>query len=229
VANEFVVKIREIQKVTHDVKRFVVDKPKGYKFIPGQATLVSVNKPGWISKKHEFTFTSLTEDSFLEFTIKGYPVMQFPDHEGVTELIHKLKIGDELVIEDPFGTINYKGSGVFIAGGAGITPFLAIFKELNKKNTLKGNKLIFSNKTSKDVIFESWLKKIFPKEDLILTLTREKKTGYYEGRVDENFLEKHINDFETNFYLCGPGKMVKSLKETLSKHQSNTGSIVFEE
>jgi len=42
---EHIVKILKTEQVTHDVRRFQVEKPAGYKFIPGQATEVSVNLP----------------------------------------------------------------------------------------------------------------------------------------------------------------------------------------
>ena len=44
---EHVVKIIDVVQVTHDVKSFKVEKPSGYKYIPGQATEVSINRPGY--------------------------------------------------------------------------------------------------------------------------------------------------------------------------------------
>lgn len=41
-----IVKILSIQQVTPDVKCFRFEKPAGYQFLPGQATDVSINKPG---------------------------------------------------------------------------------------------------------------------------------------------------------------------------------------
>jgi predicted ferric reductase len=55
----------------------------------------------------------------LEFTNKIYD-----SHNGVTK-IRKLKHGD--VIIRVWGAIEYKGEGLFIAGGAGVTPFLQYF------------------------------------------------------------------------------------------------------
>ena len=133
--------------MTHDVRRFTVRKPQGYRFEPGQATLVSVNRPGWEKKKRPFTFTSLNDWPDLEFTTKIYP-----DHHGVTEQLGTLEAGDSLLIEDPWGTIQYKGPGTFIAGGAGVTPFIAILRQLAKDGRLAGNTLLFSNKTARDII-----------------------------------------------------------------------------
>jgi predicted ferric reductase len=68
-------------------------------------------------------YTSLNDNKQLEFTIKIYD-----SHNGVTR-IRKLKHGDELIIR-VWGAIEYKGEGVFIAGGAGVTPFIAILRQL---------------------------------------------------------------------------------------------------
>src|ERR1051326_599114 len=99
----YTVKILSIENVTHNVKRFRYEKPEGYHFNPGQATEVSINKPGWQEERRPFTFTSLNENPFLEFTIKIYT-----DHNGVTNELGKLKPGGELIIRDVWGAIEYR-------------------------------------------------------------------------------------------------------------------------
>lgn len=222
------VKILDIKSITQDVKSFTVEKPEGYNFTPGQATEVAINKPDWQVKKHAFTFTSLCSDPNLEFTIKGYPVSQYPNHSGMTEQLHKLEIGDELLLDDPWGTIEYKGTGVFLAAGAGITPFIAIFRDLDNKNKLENNKLIFSNKTAGDIILKDEFKKIFPQNNFINTLTQENNDKYEYGRIDEEFIKKHINNFSQNYYICGPKAFVTSIKVILENLGANTESLVFE-
>ena len=134
------VKIKSIDKVTHDVLKIVTEKPQKYNFTPGQATEVSINKIGWHDEKRPFTFTCLPDNDYLEFTIKTYP-----SHDGVTNELLQLKQNDELILHDVFGAIAYKGEGVFIAGGAGVTPFISIFRFLHSGNEIGGNKLIFAN------------------------------------------------------------------------------------
>lgn len=140
------VKVKSVEKATHDVLRIVTEKPKNYNFNPGQATDVAINKEGWQKELRPFTFTCLPDDNYLEFNIKTYP-----PHKGVTNELLKLKPNDELIIGDPWGTIGYKGEGIFIAGGAGVTPFISIFRYLNSKNEIGNSKLIFANKTKADM------------------------------------------------------------------------------
>jgi hypothetical protein len=216
------VKILMTEFVTHDVKSFVVERPAGYSFSPGQATEVSVNTPELKKEKRPFTFTSLADDLVLQFTIKSYP-----QHNGVTKAIHALKPGDELLVRNVWGAIQYKGQGVFLAGGAGITPFIAILRSLKKKNALGGNKLIFSNKTARDVILEEEFEEMLG-DDFIRTLSREKRPGYLSGRIDKGFLKEHVKDFSRNFYVCGPEKFVEDISAALRDLGAIPDSVVVE-
>jgi len=169
---EHAVKIIGITQITHDVRQFRVEKPEGYSFVPGQATNVSINRPELRKKRKPFTFTGLESDPFLEFIIKIYP-----SHKGVTAELEKLKPGDELIIGNVWGAISYKGAGVFIAGGAGITPFIAIFRHLRAEGAVEGNKLIFANRTRADIILESELKEMLG--DAFINILSEEKDGEY--------------------------------------------------
>lgn len=207
--------------VTHDVKCIRFEKPGGYQFLPGQATDVSINKPGLDKELRPFTFTSLTERHYLEFTIKRYEA-----HHGITDQIHQLKEGDELIIRDPWGAIEYKGPGYFIAGGAGITPFIAILRQLHKARELEDNILFFSNKTVADIIYHDEIKEMMG-ENSIFLLTREKKNGYESGRINEAFIRERM-DPKKHFYICGPDEMVAELSKTLEKSGASTDTIIFE-
>lgn len=205
-----IVKIKSIDKVTHDVVRIVVEKPAGYTFNSGQATEVAINKNEWKEEKRPFTFTSLPGDDHLEFTIKTYP-----ERKGVTNEILNLKPGNELILHDVWGAISYKGEGAFIAGGAGITPFLSIFRYLNSKNEINNNLLIFANKTKADIIHEDEFISLLGNA-FINILSDEEVTGYAHGRITEEFLKAHIADFNKPFYVCGPPPMMDAIQKQLA-------------
>lgn len=217
-----IVKILSITEVTHDVKSFRIEKPSGYGFSPGQATEVSVNKPGWEKERRPFTFTSLNDESTLEFTIKRYA-----DHNGVTNQIHQLVPGDELVLRDVWGAIEYKGPGYFIAGGAGITPFIAILRQLKKDGRASGNVLYFSNKTAFDVILEKELYEILGK-DAHFILTKNETPGYGHGYINKAFLDTNVTDLRKHFYVCGPDKMISDVNGALEQMGVQPDAVVFE-
>jgi len=216
------VKILDIQSLTHDVKQFKIEKPEDYTFLPGQATELAISNDKWKGEPRPFTFTSLPDEDHLEFVIKSYG-----DHDGVTNQLDKLVVGDELLIDDSWGAIQFKGDGIFIAGGAGITPFIGIFKWLHAKGKLNGNSLFFANKTRKDVILEDYFRNILD-DDFISILDGENASGHEHGRIDEEFLKKHIQDYSQHFYVCGPDAMVKAISETLEKLGAKPDAIIFE-
>lgn len=217
-----VLKIIHIHQVTHDVKCFRLEKPAGYNFLPGHATDVSINKPGLEEEVRPFTFTALTREPYLEFTIKRYP-----EHHGVTDKLHQLNTGDELIIGDSWGAIEYKEPGYFIAGGAGITPFIAILRTLYDEKKTAGNKLFFSNKTAGDIIYKEELQKILG-ENAVFILTREKNARYLNGRINEKFIKEQISDFKRHFYVCGPDPMVAELVSTVQNAGASPDALVFE-
>lgn len=217
-----IVKVLEAHYITHDVKCFVAEKPAGYNFISGQATNVSINLPEWKNELRPFTFTSLKENDYLEFIIKIYS-----DHEGGTKMLGSINAGAELILHNIFGTIQYKGPGVFIAGGAGITPFISIFRHLYKNNKIAGNRLFYSNKTSADVIIEEELQMML-KHDFIKVFTRENVGGYIAQSIDRNFLIENIKDFGQFFYLCGPEEFVKAIKTHLFELGATAKNVVIE-
>lgn len=216
------VKILSVQNITHDVRQFRTVKPDSYHYTPGQATELSINKDGWRDKKNPFTFTSLTNAPYLEFVIKIYH-----EHKAVTHQLSQLDVGDELIIRDPWGAIEYKGPGYFIAGGAGITPFIAILRDLKRQELLDGNILFFSNKTDRDIILQDELTSILG-ESAHFTISKQKNTIHDQRRIDEAFLKAEVKDFTKHFYICGPDAMVSDVTETLQKLGASPESVVFE-
>ena len=215
------VKVLEIKKVTHDVLGIKTEKPAGYTFVPGQATEVTVNDKEWINEKRPFTFTNLPGEDHLEFTIKTYPA-----RNGVTNRLLKLRPGDELIIHDVWGAINYNGKGLFIAGGAGITPFISIFRYLKSISDTEGNRLLFANKTKRDIILESELNELLGGE-VIHILSEEVVNGYKHGFITETILKELVHPNDT-LYLCGPPPMIDAVMKSLANLGVSDKSVVME-
>lgn len=215
------VRVIEIERITHDVIGIRTEKPAGYGFIPGQATEVAVNDKDWVNEKRPFTFTNLPADDHLEFTIKTYPA-----HNGVTNRLLQLKTGDELIIHDVWGAINYKGKGLFIAGGAGITPFISIFRYLKSINDTEGNRLLFANKTRKDIILEAELNSLL-RGNVINILSEEDVKGYRHGFITEQILKELIDPTDA-VYLCGPPPMTDAVIKSLANLGVSEKSVVME-
>lgn len=210
--------------LTRDTHHYVFDKPDGFEFRPGQATLMALDQEGWRDEGRPFTFTSLPEEADLEFVIKSYP-----DHDGVTKRLARLTPGDTVQIGDVWGAIQDKGDGVFVAGGAGVTPFIAILRaKLREKGTLRGNTLIFSNATEQDIILRDWFERL---EGLTChwTVTEEETSPLARGMIDREMLEQFLRPGRDVAYVCGPDPMIDAVRDALKEMGVDGDQIVTED
>ncbi|HET8837406.1 MAG TPA: FAD-binding oxidoreductase [Flavobacteriaceae bacterium] len=217
------VTILSLENITHDVLQIKTEKPANLTFVPGQATEISIAKNDWKDEKRPFTFTSLPQDKHLEFTIKVYP-----QHNGVTNELLKLQKGDKLILHDVFGAIAYKGEGVFIAGGAGITPFISILRELDSKGEIGNNRLVFANNTEADIILKKEFDGLLDKK-FINILSEEKTREFEHGHITEGFLKRNIPENHPFIYLCGPPPMMEAIEKQLKNLNIPENKIVKEE
>lgn len=219
---QHIVKILSIKHITHDVLQVITEKPENYNFTPGQATHIAINNPDWKDKANPFTFTSIPEDDFLQFSIKIYP-----EHKGLTNEMLKLHKADELILHNVFGAISYKGEGVFIAGGAGVTPFISIFRNLQSRNEIGKNKLIFANKKKVDIMLEKEFTDLLG-ENFINILSDEKTEGYPNGQITEDFLKAYVTETTKHVYVCGPPPMMEAVLKQLSNLGVPKDAIIVE-
>jgi len=217
-----IVKVLEANFITPDVKRFRVQKPQGYTFIPGQATDVALNEEKWEAEFRPFSFTSLNKSDYLEFMIRIYN-----SHKGLTEQLGKTNAGAELIIQEPFGAIEYKGPGVFIAGGTGITPFISIFRDLHKQKKLSGCRLIYSNYSVRDIICAGELQDML-KDNFVPHLSREGVIGFKERRLNRDLLVQYVADFSQRFYICGSDSFVKDVSDMLLELGAPSNGLVID-
>lgn len=217
-----IVKITAIDQLTPDVIRITTQKPLDLVFEPGQAANISIYPLEEISEMRPFSFTSLPKQHLMKFTIKTYP-----EHNGFTKKLLGLKVGDDLMLHDVFGTIKYTGEGVFIAGGTGVTPFISIFRYLKSIEQIGSNRLIYANKTRADIILEKEFISILG-TNFINILSDEKVSGFANGEITENFISKNNGGKNRKYYVCGPPGMMDAIQEQLSRLGVAEDSITTE-
>jgi ferredoxin-NADP reductase len=209
--------------VTHDVRSFQLYKNSECPFDPGQAAEVSINKSGWEDEKRPFTFTSQPDDEYLEFIIKIYQ-----GHGGVTNELKNVRLGDELILHDVFGAIRYEGEGLFIAGGAGITPFISILRMLQREGKNSGNHLLFGNKTESDIILKDELSDMLG-DRFVNVLSEEKVEAFHHGFIDRELLKEYTGEKDRKYYICGPPPMVEKVTADLDALGIKEGNIIQED
>ncbi|MBT32402.1 MAG: flavodoxin reductase [Thalassobius sp.] len=200
-------KIKTKEWLAHNVIRIELPKPAGFEFNVGDAVEIKVadNEPG------PFTMTNLPDGDTLEFMIRIYT-----EHHGKTEALSKLKVTDELSFTEPFNTYKPAEGAVFLAGGTGITPFIAIMREMYHAGTLKDSILIFSNKSAMDVFLKEELYEMLGNR-YINVITEDDQDPDYYGNIDEKYLKEQITDLSKPVLVCGPPPFNKAMEKNLKK------------
>lgn len=213
--------LQAIEPVTHDTYWLRFDRPDGFEFEPGQAVDLAFQKEGIKQEERAFTMVSDPAAETVEFVIKSYP-----DHDGVTEVLPELSEGVRATSEEPFGAIKDHGPGVFLAAGAGITPFIAILDK-HAREGVTCDHLIFANKADRDIILkDKWDKMSGVKSVYVV---EDEATDHVQGRIDKDLLTAEVEGLDQPFYICGPGGFVDACRDALRDMGVKDNHIITED
>lgn len=162
---------------------------KPIKYNAGQFAFLTI--PSITNESHPYSIASPSNSPNLRFVIK-----MLGDY---TSRLDKVKVGDRVFVEGPYGNFNRKSNAeqVWIAGGIGITPFLGMMQE-----TTAQVKLYYTVKTDKELI----------------ALNPNKNVRVFEWNSNERgrlTLENIQFGKNTEFYLCGPVEMKNAFRNGL--------------
>jgi predicted ferric reductase len=175
---------------------------------PGQFAFIKMSLPGFMGESHPFTISSQPDQAGLRFSIK-----QLGDY---TSALNSLKPGAEIMIDAPYGTFSNQiikaPRQIWVAGGIGITPFLAMAGTLQDTNQIID--LYYSVQTKDQAAYLNELQtdaKQYANLRLIPFYTDQ--NGYLTAEV----IQKTSGQFDnqTVFLICGPPPMMKALRRQL--------------
>lgn len=183
--------------------------------LPGQFAYYRFLKKG-LNEEHPFTISSYREDGLLSFTAKKIG--------DFTSRLPEALPGDTVAVEGPFGVFSYRAlldaaekPLVAIAGGIGITPFLAMFQALRLEPEEKRPPKVL-------LYWAARTPEYFVHRDFFEEFETEWKDFSFNpgtGLLDMENLYQQIEQAgaeEGNFLLCGPPKMMKTVSRSLRAH-----------
>jgi ferredoxin-NADP reductase/DMSO/TMAO reductase YedYZ heme-binding membrane subunit len=217
-------RVERIVQETPEVRTFRLVSPDGsrlpFDYLAGQYLILSLLIAG---KKVTRTYTiasSPARPAYCELTIKreekGLASRHL--HETVSE-------GDLLSVSAPAGRFTFDGtrtkSIVMIAGGVGITPLMAILRDLTGRNWKGDIHFLYCAKIPRDIIFRQELEELqgrYPNLHLVVTLTRTDGAGWAgrTGRITGDLLSQTIPNLATQpVFICGPTSMMEPMIQVL--------------
>jgi len=197
-------------------------------FKPGQ--FVKIFFPGSEKEFRMFSIASPPGEADLEFCIKILPDGKF------SQLIDKMKMGETLTLEGPFGHFVYEDADncAFVAAGTGIAPVLSMLRYIAHTQKPGNFTLLYTNKTRNSILYYDELKRLQQQHsgfNIIFTLTQEVPENWdgETGRINPDMVNKHIPDPAARFwYFCGPVEFVKTIKDYTLNHGVHPQRIKME-
>lgn len=139
------------------------------------------------------------------------------------------KPGDKVMVSGPYGEFHIKNTEremVYIGGGAGMAPLRShIFHLFHTMKTDRKVSYWYGARSKREVFYEEHFRKIeeeFPNFKFNIALSEpmpednwEGYTGFIHQVVLDNYLSKHPEPEEVEYYLCGPPIMNESVLKML--------------
>lgn len=106
------------------------------------------------------------------------------------------------------------GAGMFIAGGTGVTPFIALLRQHKVTDRLSESKMLFANQTAEDIFLYEEFSRMLGK-NFVNILSREKTERFLFGHIDSYILKSQIENQKQPFYICGPDNFAEQIRGLL--------------
>lgn len=143
--------------------------------------------------------------------------------------IFSLKPGDKVMVSGPFGEFFMKDTDreiVFIGGGAGMAPMRShIFDLFHTRKTDRKVSFWYGARSKREIFYEDDFLSIEKEHDNFAYHTAlsdplpednwDGFTGFIHEVVLKNYLDKHEDPTEIEYYLCGPPLMLNAVGKML--------------
>ncbi len=211
--------ITDIRKETPDVKTFRVNAPEGGKLFehkPGQCAMICV--PGVGEAMFSIT-SSPTNKEYQEFSIKKCGVL--------TDYLHDLQVGDEIMVRGPYGNsfpvdTALKGKNLlFVAGGIGLAPLRSVINYvLDNRDDYGTVDIVYGSRSADDLVQLKEIQEVWMKaKDTNVYLTIDRPQDGWDGHV--GFVPSYLNELDLKtdktVLVCGPPIMIKFVLGALTE------------
>lgn len=203
--------ITDIRLDTPDVKTFRVvgrDGKKCFSHLPGQCAMLSV--PGVGEAMFSIT-SSPTNKDYMEFSIKKCGCL--------TDWLHAMEVGQEILIRGPYGNhfpveseLKQKNL-LFIAGGIGLAPLRSVINYCrDNRNDYGVLDIVYGSRSKDDLVdYREILEEWTADERTQVHLTIDRPQDGWDGHVGfvPDFVRELAFDTDKTVLLCGPPIMIK--------------------
>lgn len=212
-----------LKVLTHDIRQLDVKLDLPMPFNAGQ--FADLTLPGTAVTRAYSMANPPSETGTLSFIIKIYPQGAFSE-----QLENRLKVGDPIALEGPFGTSfrnkNHTGPTLLVGGGSGMAPLWSILNDLVQSGERQPVRLYYGARTQRDLLYLEEIAALGSKLAdfaFIPALSAQAPgdewtgaTGFIHEVVARDYASSGRN-VNLQAYACGPPPMVDALLPVFQK------------
>ena len=211
------------ETVAEGTMAFYFSKPPGFRHKAGQSLLMTlVSSPETDSAGNSRTFTIASAPHEAELMV----ATRMRD-TAFKRALKTAPMGTAVTIDGPNGEMELHDdtarSAVFLAGGIGITPFLAMARHAANERLPHRLFLFYSNRRPEDAAFLAELQKMEQLNlnyRLIAAMAEPEKSAHSwsgeTGFIRREMLERHLADVTSPiYYFAGPPSMTQAMQQML--------------
>ena len=204
INTDMTVRVAAITQVAEKVKRFRLERVDGGEMpiFSGGSHVVVAMRDGDILRRNTYSLMSSPRDtSAYELSI-----LRVENSRGGSAFLHeKLKVGDTLVISQPVNLFPFDVRGrkhLFMAGGIGITPFMAMMDQMTRED--RSFELHYAVRNRKHGAYWKELSERYGAHRVKIYVDEEKLFIPVEDVLKAQSLGTHL-------YVCGPEGMINGV------------------
>ncbi len=209
------------KKLTHDITQLDIRLEEPVRYKAGQYARITLKKFSDVSRPYSFASESQQDASLIRFFIREVP------NGKISPLVNNENLIDEpVVIEAPMGDFylqdpSSKSPLLFIAGGSGLAPVVALLQEALAYGGNRPVTLLFGARSQKDLYYLDEIGELEKQWDSTFVfsqvLSEEQENSEWTGSrgwVGDEIKRQPKADWEV--YLCGPPAMIDQSMEQLA-------------
>ncbi len=220
-------KLREVEHLTSDICRVVLELPEPMPFVAGQ--FVNVVVPGTELVRTYSMANGSADPHRIDLICKLLPGGAFSDY-----LRSAPELGSAVQLSGPFGMLRIRLSHreiVMVAGGSGLAPLLSMLADLARNGSERVITLVFGARTPADLYLVEEieaLKASLPGLTFIPVVQDGGSDWSGVTGVVTDALGAKESWESTDAYLCGPPGMIDAATELLVSRGVRTQNVYFD-
>jgi len=213
------------EQVAEGTFAFYFDKPAGFSHQAGQNALLTLPDG---SEAHTFTIASAPHERELMFATRMRD-------SAYKRALAAAPIGAKFQLDGPAGVMvlheDEKRPAVFLAGGIGITPFLAMARDAAARLLPHRLFLFYSNRRPQDAAFFAELKHMQNRNfRMVATMTNAPDWQGEKRMISRELLAEQVKDLrDPVYYFAGPPGMTMAAQGMLGEMGVNEDDMRSEE